>query len=400
MLTKKPFEDLKVGEDPIRSIGDSLQEICRGKNIEPIDLTQGNPIGPISKEYSYIMRELIQQEQLGGSLSNSYTASIGHPDFLKAACGLENKMNKINISPDHVLAVPGAAEGISTLLCGLREQEKSGEVILLTPFFPLYKAYTKYFGFTPKIVEFRPTENLILDEIEKAINNHTRAIIINSPNNPSGHIYSKSFLRDLGNILRIKDCVLAISDEPYRKIILPDRKMISVIDSLNYRNTSVVYSFSKEGRMAGCRIGYIALHPEFPNHKNVRNALANTLTQRGIVQAPTREQFALSRCNLPLDVDWSDTLRLMKNYSSELTQMGYEILEPQGGIFMCVKSPSGNGTEFHQKLLNRGIGVVPGTPFGIPEYIRMSLCGDARKIDEVLKRFEHIKRGYQGVTKK
>ena len=390
-MRKNPFESLIVGEDPIRSLKRKLNKICIKKNLTEIDLTQGNPIGKISREYAEKLIGLIRKEECGESLSNSYCSSQGYQDFLIAISKLERKINNINISANHILAIPGAGEGIATLLCGLKEESETGEIILLTPFFPAYKSYVKHFGFTSKIVEFELNENLLLNRIKEKISDSTRAIIINSPNNPSGIVYSQYFLNKIGEVLNKNSHVLAISDEPYRELVLPDRNRASVISNLNYDNTVVVYSFSKEGRIAGCRIGYIALHPKFPNYEKVIEALTNTLTERGVIQASTREQMALSQCKLPLTIDWNDTMNLMKILFTDLSNIGYELIEPNGGLFICVKSPDKNGMSLHERLMDIGLGTVPGEPFGIKEYVRLSICGVTRKnYNKILNGFKDI----------
>lgn len=387
-------EEFQVKDDPIRSLKVLLLRACERCGLEPLDLTQGNPMGPTSLEYAKEIMRLADLESQGRSSSNAYTSSIGYPDFLRAMSELEKEVNGIDIPPENILAVPGAAEGIATLLFGFKEAGKSGDVILLSPYFPPYKGYIDSAGLTPKIIEFME-EDALLEKIGQEIDHHTRAIIINSPNNPSGHIYSEEFLKGLGNVLNKHGNILLISDEPYRRLILPGEKMTSVIATLNYPNTAVVYSFSKEGRVAGCRDGYVALHPDFPKAEETILALANTLPKRGVLQSNTREQIALSRCKLPLQVDWSGTMELMVQYVKALTEMGYQVIPPQGAFYICVKSPDGDGKQFQERLLNNGLGTVSGPPFGIPDCVRLALCTeDAGKTKEVFQRFEKVLDSY------
>ncbi len=386
----KPFETLDVEEDKIRKIRKTLLNICKEKNLKPLDLTQGNPVGKINAEYGWNSIELIEAEIEGHSNSNAYCSSVGHPAYLEAVAELEKKVNQLDFTSEHILAVPGAAVGVSTLLYGLSKEPEQGEVIILAPFFPPYTKYINHNKLTPKIIDFA-NEPVAIDMIGSAINDDTRAIIINSPNNPSGQIYSKRFLRKLGEILDDNEHVLAISDEPYRNVVLPHEEWNSVIKNLDYQNAAVVYSFSKEGRIAGSRIGYIALHPDFPEHKKVISALANSLPERGIVQAHTREQFALSKCELPLDVDWSNMLNLMMSYMEDLITNGHAILPARGGMFVCMSSKKYDGTELHEKLLEQGVGTVPGIAFGIENYVRLAICSpDAKYKDEFLERLDKI----------
>ena len=142
--------------------------------------------------------------------------------------------------------------------------------------------------------------------------------------------------------------------------------------------------------MAGIRIGYIALHPEFPEAPKIINALTDRLTST-VVQSSTREQMALAQCNLPINVDWTETLNLMQKYKTHLTQLNYEILPAKGGLFLTVKHPNLSRKELYEKLMELGVGTVPGVAFGIPDYIRIALCGDdAKNIGEALRRFSLI----------
>ena len=389
----RPFENLDVEEDKIRGIKEKLISYCKQNNLHPLDLTQGNPVGSISKDYAQNMKALLDAEVSGNSLSNAYCSSVGHPDFLRAVADLEKRVNGLPFTDKHILAVPGAAVGVSTLLYGLSEEKPEGEVLLLAPYFPPYAKYIEHNGLKPRIVDFDVDEEAILNYIKENISQDTRAMIINSPNNPSGHIYSKDFLEGLGKILRQNDHVLLISDEPYRNIILPGEEMVPVLKNINYENSAVVYSFSKEGRIAGSRIGYIALHPDFPDYRKVISALANSLPNRGIVQAPTREQFALAKSNLPLDVDWSEMLNHMKGYFTIFSDLGFEVLPAKGGLFLSVKHPDYDGSEFHKRLLEKGVGTVPGVAFGIRDYVRLAICAkDALGMNSLLieDRFKNI----------
>ncbi|MEK6963683.1 MAG: aminotransferase class I/II-fold pyridoxal phosphate-dependent enzyme [Nanoarchaeota archaeon] len=388
---RDPFTGLSVTPNPIRKLRLELLAHCSPKHITPIDLTQANPTGPTSADYAKEMGLLVAAEGRGESPSNAYTDSRGYPTFLTALADLEAQVNGLNIPSSHILATPGAGEAVATALWGLKLVKEGGEVLILAPFFPSYLEYVKAAGLTPKRIHFS-SEGEQLTQLEDVLGDQTRAIILNSPNNPCGQMYSAQFLQNLGEMLNRKPHVLAISDEPYRQLRLPDIPWVSVVKELNYANTGVAYSFSKEGRLAGVRIGYLALHPDFPNGEQVRDALATSLVDRGIVQASTREQMALSKCALPLGVDWSSTMQLIKSYANQLQGLGYEIIQPQGGLCLCVKSPDGDGTKLFKNLFDQGVGSVPGVSFGILAYVRLALCGeDAKSIDETIARFGKVK---------
>jgi len=388
-----PFKTTGTGADPIRKIRSGLMEICRENEIDPLDFSQANPVGQTDPAYAAASQELLRLEALGESPSNAYAPSEGLPEFREAIAEFERRVNGLETSPDHIIAVPGAATGVATLLRELGKQK--GNVVLIPPFFPPYRSYALSAGLTPKTVEFTPDEEQLAERLTGAIDENTRAVIINSPNNPCGAIYSERFLGQIGERANEHGQVLLISDEVYRHVVLPGNKWVPVTKALNCNNTAVVHSSAKDGRIAGCRIGHIALNPNLPNCREVASSLANNLPQVGIVQAHTREQLAISKCRLPLAVDWTPMLDLMGQYAGRLASAGYEILPPSGGLFICVESPDGNGDGLHERLLQEGVGTVPGKPFGIESYVRMAFCGkDAENIDEAMDRIARVRGSY------
>ncbi|MBI2548794.1 aminotransferase class I/II-fold pyridoxal phosphate-dependent enzyme [Candidatus Woesearchaeota archaeon] len=385
-----PFER-PLRPDPIRSRRQRLLSAAREAGVTPLDLSQGNPCGSINGEYAQRLQDLIIREREGVSESNAYTSSSGHSDFRSSVADLERRVNGLATTEEHIVAMPGAAQGIVALL----DQLSPGEVLIISPYFPLYVKYATHTRLTPNIIPYTNNEETLLQQITTNVHQNTRALILNSPNNPSGKIFSVNFLRNLGDMLHgsnnDKRNLLVISDEPYRALVREGEQWNSVIKTLDYELTAVVYSFSKEGRLAGCRIGYVALHPEFPDYQGAVQRLADRLPARGVVQAPTREQLALSQCHLPLNVDWQPALQKLRTYEQELSRLGFTVLTPQGGLYLCARHPVYDGDRLSENLLQVGIGVVPGRPFGIPQYVRLALCTpDSDKVDEVIGRFQKV----------
>lgn len=388
-----PFGSRKYALDPIRIIAGTMQQM-RAVNIPVIDLTQGNPLGPTLDKYASTIEKLVIQENLGQSNSNGYAPSAGLPEFRKKVTEIEKNANDINISTDHVIITPGATTAISILL-GVLADEKKGNVVLLKPFFPAYTQYCEDKGLGIKFAEFSLNKTEMLNNIENAIDSNTRALIINSPNNPSGQIYSAEFLNNLGQILGKTNHVLVISDEPYRELLSPGQKMVPVLKNLNYPLTAIVYSFSKSLKLAGLRIGYIALHPDFPESKNAIALLERKLQTSGMLQASTREQAALAQFNFPLNINWQDRMQLISDYEEQFIRTGYKLLHSKGTFYICLESPDKNGEKLFNKFLQENMGTIPTIHFGLPNCVRLSFSGkDALRKDEILSIAEKVYKSF------
>ncbi|MGV8168959.1 MAG: pyridoxal phosphate-dependent aminotransferase [Candidatus Nanoarchaeia archaeon] len=392
--TISPYKEFEYTQDKIRRIKPLLEVVAKETGLTSLNLTQGNPEGPILKEYADAFAEIVAKEARGELNTNAYCPTNGIPEYLEYVAKRESEYHGIHFRPSQILATPGAARAVSSLLAGVgRRQKHRGKVVLFAPFFPPYLEYIKDAGLTPEIIPYR-TEEFQLQALQFLLDEKVRAVIINSPNNPSGAIYSKEFLSTLGEILGSSEAQpLLISDEPYRNLLLPGEKEISSLVSSNYANAVVANSFSKSMRLAGERIGYIAFPDYFPEYDLAIEKLSAHLVGDGTVQTQHRAQKALSMLDPSLSVDWTHLFDLMKFYIKEFQEMGYNIIEPRGGMFMCVKAPLGSGVEFHQHLLQKAVGAVPGEAFGLPGYVRLSICTkDASNREEVLKRFYEVRK--------
>jgi len=225
--------------------------------------------------------------------------------------------------------------------------------------------------------------------ISKAINRRTKAIIINSPNNPTGKVYSKKNITDLARLLKEKGraynkAIYLISDEPYAEIVFDGVTVPSVLKA--YPNSIVAYSYSKTLSLPGERIGYIAVNPKIHESDNLINALILCTRIMGFVHAPALMQRIVARLqDVAVDVNVYQKKRNL--LCAGLAKAGYKFEKPQGAFYLFVKSPIPNDVEFVKMLLKKNILVVPGSGFGGPGYFRIAYCVDDATIINSMKGF-------------
>lgn len=402
-----PFFGIKVEEDPIRKIRGQLIEVSRRTGKTAIHLEQGNPVGLIPASVAQATSKLALRQAEVADPSCGYCPSTGHPAFLEAMAHYERDHWGLEVGPDNIFACAGAANGLAAIFSALNVDGKGkGNVIVPAPFFPPYKFYLEENGLELKVAEYDPNETFMLRAIQKQIDPQTQAVLINSPNNPSGRIFSRDFLARLGGILHDeamrregKADVLLISDQPYRRLVPEGVEVPGVITESRYPYVIEVNSFSKEARMAGMRMGYGVVSPYFidPNtgdnvSRNVRDNIARRLISMGTVQASTPLQVALAECELPFELDWSENFDVMKQFGSGLQEIGYEVNLPDGGLFMCVRMPGVRSDRLNAALIEEAVGTADCQYFGLsPEegYVRLSFFDPSVvQNGEALQRFQ------------
>jgi len=264
------------------------------------------------------------------------------------------------------------------------------EVVVLAPFFVEYHFYIDNQGGVAKVVNTTEDFNLDIDAIKAAITSNTKAIIINSPNNPTGQIYPDKDMKALGDML--EECqkelgitLFMLSDEPYRKIIFDDYTVPSIFQS--YRNSIVVSSYSKDLSLPGERIGYIAVHPDIEAKQPLLGAM--TLANRilGFVNAPALMQRVVAELQ-GLTVDNSIYARRREVFCNILQQAGLEFTPPKGAFYIFPKSPMESDVDFVNHLQKYKILAVPGRGFGMPGYFRLAFCVEDDVIQRAAKAFE------------
>jgi aspartate aminotransferase len=270
------------------------------------------------------------------------------------------------------------------------------EVVIPKPYFVEYNFYLDNHQGVPKLVETRSDFSFNFDAMEAAITEKTRAVLINSPNNPTGKVYSAGDLKQLGQLMthyskKFGQPIYLISDEPYRKIVYDGISVPSVFDV--YPETVVVTSFSKDLSLPGERIGYIAAHPETSDKSMVMAGMVLCNRVLGYVNAPAMMQRAISRL-LNDSVDISVYQRKRDRLCEALSSFGYDIQKPEGAFYLFPRTPIADDVAFVAALQEENILTVPGTGFGGPGHLRIAYCVSDQVIEGALPGFERVIKRY------
>ena len=330
------------------------------------DFSLGNPDVPPPPEFKKVLRELVNSE----TLNHGYTPNPGHPQVRQAVAEYLSSEHDIELTSDLILMTVGAAGALNATIGAL---VNPGEEILVPS--PYFIGYDHYAFMAGAILKTAPTDNnfhLDTAAIESAITEKTRLMLINSPNNPTGAVYSAEELADLAQVLdrasqKFGRRIYLVSDEPYRKIIY-EGSVPSVFQA--YPNSIVVSSYSKELSLAGERIGYLAVHPDAEDAGLVSGAaiVVNTML---CVNAPNMLQLVVAQLQ-GVTVDVSIYKRRRDIFCQGLAEAGYEFNIPQGAFYLFPKSPLPDDVQFLNILKDELILAVPGVGFGAPGYFRLS----------------------------
>jgi aspartate aminotransferase len=330
------------------------------------DFSLGNPDVPPPPEFKKVLKEMVNSD----ALNHGYTPNPGHPHVRKAVAEYLSGEHGVELTADLILMTVGAAGALNAVMGAL---VNPGEEILVPS--PYFLGYDHYAFMAGAVLKTAPTDinfHLDLAAIEAAITDKTRVMLINSPNNPTGAVYSATELVNLGEVLqrtsqKFGRRIYLVSDEPYRKIIY-DGSVPSVFQA--YPHTIVVSSYSKELSLAGERIGYLAVHPEAEDAGLVSSAaiVINTML---CVNAPNMLQLAVAQLQ-GITVDVSIYKRRRDKLSKVLADAGYEFNIPQGAFYLFPKSPMPDDVKFLSILKDELILAAPGVAFGAPGYFRLS----------------------------
>jgi aspartate aminotransferase len=330
------------------------------------DFSLGNPDVPPPPEFNRVLRELVNSD----TLNHGYTPNPGHPQVRQAVAEYLSREHGVKLSPDLILMTVGAAGALNAVVGAL---VNPGEEILVPA--PYFLGYDHYAFMAGAVLKTAPTDtrfHLDIAALEAAVTKDTRVMLINSPNNPTGAVYSAEELADLGAMLdrasqKNGRRIYLVSDEPYRKIIY-DGTVPSVFQA--YPHSIVVSSYSKELSLAGERIGYLAVHPDAEDAGLVAGAaiVVNTMI---CVNAPSMLQLAIAQLQ-GVTVDVSIYQRRRDMFCEGLAAAGYEFNIPEGAFYLFPKSPLADDVQFLNILKEELILAVPGAGFGAPGYFRLS----------------------------
>lgn len=348
------------------------------------DFSLGNPDIAPPESFHRSLLEMVENEAPN---SHGYMANAGYPEVRQAVARHLSAEHGLEFSDKHIIMTCGAAGALNVILKAVLNP--GDEVIILAPYFVEYKFYIDNHGGIPVIVNTK--EDFTLDEnaISRFISPRTKAVLINSPNNPTGQVYDEDVLVGLGELLSQKDRrygqgIFLIADEPYRYITYDGLKVPSVFNA--YKNSIVATSHSKDLSLPGERIGYIAVHPKGKHRDELISAM--TLANRilGFVNAPALMQRVVAKLQEET-VDISIYQRRRDLLCEGLASCGYEFLRPKGAFYLFPRSPEPDDTAFVKKLQAERILTVPGSGFGRPGYFRIAFCVPEETIQKALPGF-------------
>jgi len=324
-----------------------------------------------------------------------YMPNAGFPQTRKAVADYLSSQNGISFGPEDIVMTVGAAGAINVVLKTILNPGE--EVIVPAPYFMEYNFYIDNYGGIPKIVKTNPDFSLDLVSIENAISSKTRAILITNPNNPTGRLYRKEKLTQLGILLeqssqRYGETIYLISDEPYSKIVFNGLSCPPIFDV--YKESFLVTSFSKDISLPGERIGYIAVHPLMADKNIIMDGLILCNRILGYVNAP-----ALMQRLIPFLLEDSVDVEIYRHKRDilcrGLKEAGYRFHMPDGTFYLFPETPIPDDVEFVKSLQEENILTVPGAGFGGPGHFRIAYCVEDETIEKALPGFAKEMKKYQ-----
>lgn len=358
------------------------------------DFSLGNPNVPAPDGVKEAAERLLAMPD--NTVLHGYTSAQGDAEVRKAVADNINARFGAGVSPDFIYMTCGAAASLTVTLNALYED--GDEFILLAPFFPEYSVFVKAAGGTPVVVPFdEKTFAPDLSALEKAVTPRTKGIIVNSPNNPSGTVYTRKTLDGIVSLLKSKSAeygrkIVLIADEPYRELVYDDIE-VPYLPNL-YPDTVVCYSYSKSLSLPGERIGYIAISPRMTEKENVYAAVCGAGRALGYVCAPSMFQRVAAAC-VNERPDITAYRRNRDLIYSALTEMGYDCVHPDGAFYLFVRSPEPDANAFSERAKTFGLLIVPGDTFGAPGYVRISYCVGRDMIERSLPAFRDLINTYK-----
>ena len=393
MLVQK-YKDMLSGKSVIRQLSEFAT--ARGQEIgyeNVFDYSLGNPSVPVPREFTdRMIHMLATKEPLE---LHGYSPSLGITSVREAIAENLEKRFGLPYRKEHIFMASGAAGALAHAFRLVTEP--GDEILTFAPFFPEYHPYVDLTGAVLKVVPPN-LENFQInfEAFEEMLTEKVKAVLINTPNNPSGVVYSTPTLQRLADILREKSkeyghIIYLISDEPYREIVFEG--VDSPCVSYFYDNTIMCYSFSKSLSLPGERIGYLVIPSEMDESANVFQAATIANRVLGCVNAPSLMQRVIKRCvdaNVNLEA-YDRNRNLLYN---GLKECGFSCIKPEGAFYLFVKSPVENEKEFCEVCKQYNVLVVPGSSFACPGYVRIAYCVSYGQIERSLPAFRKIAEHY------
>ena len=358
------------------------------------DFSIGNPSVPAPKSVDDAIIDLVNN--FDSVALHGYTSAQGDAHVRETIANYINDKFGTNVTANNIYMTCGAAASLTIVMNAILQ--KDDECIVFTPYFPEYGVFIERTG--AKLVEVKSQEKTFqidMDNFEKAINEKTKAVIINSPNNPSGVVYTVETIEKMCQLLKKKEeeyghPIFLITDEPYRELVYDDTEVPYVINY--YDNTFVCYSYSKALSLPGERIGNIVVSPKMIDEEDAYAAVCGAGRALGYVCAPSMLQRVIEKCIS----DTSDISIYKENRDllyNALTKMGFECVYPDGAFYLFVKAMGEDAYEFCEKAKEYELLLVPADSFGTPGYVRVSYCVQTKQIEDALPAFEKLAESYK-----
>lgn len=393
-MISKSMEQLVKGNSVIRALFEEGKEMAREVGAENVyDFSLGNPSVPAPEAVRASMKQILDNEN--SLYVHGYMSNAGYEEVRAAVAESLNQRFGTDFEWQGILMTVGAAGGLNVALRTILDP--SDEVICFAPFFGEYTNYVRNYHSELVVIPANPPSfQPNLDLLAERITERTKALIINTPNNPTGVVYSAETLERLNAILkeaeeRIGHSIYVISDEPYRELVYDGVEVPFMTKHI--RNCIIGYSFSKSLSLPGERIGYLAVPKEIDDYEGLLTGLAIANRVLGFVNAPSLQQLMIKDClNEQTDVAAYDKNRRFLYQS--LTDMGFECVKPEGAFYLFVKSPVADEKAFVAEAKKHHLLLVPATSFGCPGYVRIAYCVSYDMIERSMPAFKALAETY------
>ena len=394
MIAEK-MKGMVANSSAIRAMFEEGKKMAAQYGAENVyDFSLGNPNVPAPQAVKQAMIELLDESD--PVVLHGYTNSnSGYADVRQTVAESVNERFGTAFTGENIVMTVGAAGGLNVIFKTLLNP--GDEVIAFAPYFGEYRSYTN--NYDGVLVEISPnTENFQpkLEEFEEKITPKTKIVIVNTPNNPTGVVYSEETIRKMTEIMEAKQKeygtdIYLVSDEPYRELAY-DGVEVPYLTKY-YNNTIIGYSYSKSLSLPGERIGYLVIPDEVADSDDVKSA-ANVATRiLGFVNAPTLQQKVVAKCiNEKTDLTFYNRNR--ETLYNGLIDCGFECIKPQGAFYLFVKSPVENEKAFCEEAKKLHILMVPGSSFACPGYVRLAYCVSYETIVNSLPKFQELAKKY------
>ncbi len=385
MAVSRRVQSFMASASWIRRMFEQGAELKRKYGPENVfDFSLGNPDLEPPQAFFEVLEALLHERT---PHSHRYMPNAGYPETRARTAAKVAELHGVDPGVEGVIMTVGAAGALNVLFKALLDP--GTEVVLLSPYFPEYRFYVDNHG--GEVVTVPCTAEFALDlvALEAALTPRTRAVVINSPNNPTGRVYPQADLDALGALLdRKAPGATLISDEPYRRIVYDGAQVGSVLRATP--RSAVATSFSKDLGLAGERIGFVAVHPEHPDRQALLGAAIFCNRTLGYVNAPALMQRVIARLD-DVTVDLEEYAARRRLFLGGLREAGYECVAPEGAFYLFPKAPIDEDVAFIGELLSERILAVPGSGFGTPGHFRLSYAVPRQVIEQALPGFARVR---------